>query len=65
MIHFPTDKILEPRMLLMKEMKYLFFNWNLDDGTCNVHKHAPTMTDGDAEHGFCKDQITLEHNFHV
>ena len=50
-IHFPTDAILEQHMLLMKEIKYLFFNWTLDDGTHNESNHLPLAPKGNSEHG--------------
>ena len=64
-IHFITDTILELHMLLMKEMKYLFFNWTSDVGARNACDVIPIKPEGHLEHVCSTDYIALEWNLHV
>ena len=60
LINFPTMTVLQPHMILMKEMTHKYFKWILDDGINYRSYSTPITPEGNYEYGCCNDKTTLE-----
>ena len=62
LIHFPTTTVLQPHIMLMKEITNKYIKWTLDYGTDNRSDSIPMTLESDSDYGYLIDQTNLEQN---